>query len=117
RSGLGDVDALHACVRVRAADDGHVHRRGQRQVVDERPPPAQEGRVLLALDGRADKSGCGLDGGHEDTPAAEATASTMLWYPVQRQRLPSRPSLIACSSVAAPLSIRLTAASTMPEVQ
>ncbi len=112
-----EIHAVDAGVRVRAADDRHVDGPGQRQVVDEGAASAQQGGVLLALDGRPDVGLGGFGDGHDATPAADATAFTMLWYPVQRQRFPSSPARIAASSVAAPLSIRLTAASTIPGVQ
>ena len=117
--GTGGIQAhaLDAGTRVRVADHGQVDHSRQREVVDERSASTQERRVLLALDGGADDALAGLGGGHDATPAADATAWTMLWYPVQRQRLPSRPSRIDASSVTAPLSMRLTTASTIPGVQ
>ena len=77
----GNVDALHPGVRVRAADDGHPDHARERDVVDVRSAPPEQGRVLLALDARADVlRRLGLGGGaHDVTPAAAATALTMLW--------------------------------------
>ena len=94
-----------------------MYRRRQRQVVDERARPAQERRVLLALDRRSHEARCCLGRGHDATPATDATALTMLWYPVQRQRLPSRPVTNRRLVGRPPLSMRLTAARTMPGVQ
>ncbi len=91
RPGGVEIHAVDAGVRVRAADDRHVDGAGQRQVVDEGSAPAQQRCVLLALDGRPDVGLGGLGDGHDATPAADATAFTMLWYPVQRQRFPSSP--------------------------
>ena len=50
---------------------------GSVDVVDVRAAPAQQRVVLLALQ-RAPDVAC-LGGAHDATPAAEATASTMLW--------------------------------------
>ena len=60
-----------------------------------------------------------LEGGGDHVPALAAawTARTMLWYPVQRQRLPSSPSRIS-SSVGFGFSFRSeTVAMTNPGVQ
>ena len=84
------------------------------------PVAGEERGVLAALDGRADVAGLLRRGAHDARPivvAASWTATTMLWYPVQRQRLPSRPSRMAASLVASPCSISDTAAITMPGVQ
>ena len=116
-AGRLEVHTRDARAWVRAADDDHVRHRRQCHVVDEGSLSAQERRVLLALDGGSDEARCDLGRAHDATPATDATAWTMLWYPVQRQRLPSRPSRIAASSVAPPLSMRLTAARTIPGVQ
>ena len=59
-----EVDACDARVRVRAPDDDHGDRPGQREVLDERPAPAEERVVLLALDGRADEGLGRFDDGH-----------------------------------------------------
>ena len=115
-----EIDALHARVCVWAADDDHADRARRGHVVDVRAVPGEERRVLAALDGRADVAGLLRRGAHDDRPivvAASWTATTMLWYPVQRQRFPSRPSRIAASLVASPCSISDTAAITMPGVQ
>ena len=113
-----EVDVADARVRIGRSDDGHVDRARQLEVLDPRGPPDQQRRVLLALDRRADRGLVFLQHSHGQlTPAAAETAFTMLWYPVQRQRLPSRPVRIASSPVASPLSIRLTAANTIPGVQ
>ena len=115
-----EIDALHAGVCVRAADDDHADRARRGHVVDVRAVAGEERRVLAALDGRADVAGLLRRGAHDARPivaAASWTATTMLWYPVQRQRLPSRPSRMAASLVASPCSISDTAAITMPGVQ
>ena len=111
----GRVDRRDAGVRIRAADDRHEDHPVQLDVVDVRASAAKERIVLLALERRADEPRLGR--GHDPTPAAAATASTMLWYPVHRQRLPSSPLLIAARSPASPLSINETAAITIPGVQ
>ena len=49
-----EVDAVDPRVGIRAADDRHVDRPRQCQVVDEGATSAQQGGVLLALDGRPD---------------------------------------------------------------
>src|SRR4029450_8120823 len=50
-------------------------------------------------------------------PAASWIALTMFWYPVQRQRLPSRPRRPSSSPMSAPLSISPRPAMIMPGVQ
>ena len=77
-----EVDALHACVRVRATDDDHRDRARHRHIVDVRAAPGQEGLVLAALDRGADVRGAFLGRAHHALPiavAASCTATTMLW--------------------------------------
>ncbi len=89
RAGGVEVHAADPGVGVRAPDDDHVHHPGQLDVVDERPAPLEQRPVLTTEDGRAHV--LGLGGAHDVASAAAATALTMLWYPVQRHRFPSRP--------------------------
>src|SRR5262249_60139912 len=49
--------------------------------------------------------------------AASSTAPTMLWYPVQRQKLPSSPARTSCSVGCGFSASRLVATITMPGVQ
>src|SRR5262249_22934991 len=78
----------------------------------------QELGVLLALGGDADALACcGVDGHQAGTPSAAFTAATMFWYPVQRQRLPSRPARISSSLASGVCSSSLIAVITMPGVQ
>jgi hypothetical protein len=79
RAGGVEVHALDACARVGAAHDDHVRGARERQVLDVRASTTQERRVLLALDGGSHHLGSCLDRGHDATPAADATALTMLW--------------------------------------
>ena len=109
------IDRRDPRVCVRAADDGHHCSARKIEVVDVRPPSAEQRIVLFALERGADAPR--LDGAHDGAPATSTIASTMLWYPVQRQRLPSRPARIASLSRASPFSISDTAAITMPGVQ
>ena len=70
------IDVIRACaygLRTTAIDDGSR----QVDVVDVGSASAQQRIVFLPLQRRADVS-C-LGGAHAALPAAEATASTMLW--------------------------------------
>ena len=71
------VDRRDPRMRVRAAHDRHDDGSRQVEVVDVASAPSQQRVVFLPLQGRADVSSLG--GAHAGLPAAEATASTMLW--------------------------------------
>ena len=79
----GRVDRDDASVRDRAADDAHVQRAGQVEVVDEAGLAGEERRVLLAQCRDPEHAGAGAgDRGHRPPPALSAAASTaltMLW--------------------------------------
>src|SRR4029077_17003051 len=53
----------------------------------------------------------------DSLPAAASTARTMLWYPVQRQKLLPSTSRTCCSGGSGFSASRLVAAITMPGVQ
>src|SRR6266851_8937842 len=83
---------------VGAADDRGVVHPGQDNVVHVMGQALDQSWVFLALERLADMS---MGGGHGSSWAiqrfrgfiffaAYSTASTMCWYPVQRQRLPER---------------------------
>ena len=117
-----DVHVGDACVRVGTADDGHPHHAWKAHVVHELGLTRQEGRVFFALDRRADDAAdlefCDRRRHRQtSTPAAVWTARTMLWYPVQRQRLPSSACRISSSVGFGVSSRRLTVAMMNPGVQ
>ena len=100
---LFDIDRRDFRVGKRAAHHGEVQHAGQHHVVGITGASGDEPLIFLTGPRGAD-----LGDGHATPPtcteasafafAAVLTALTMFWYPVQRQRLPSRPSRIACSS-------------------
>src|SRR5438132_14042680 len=103
---------------VGAAYDRHVQHSRQLDVVDVAALAGQELSVLLAQRRDADALACVGRDAHAGTPCdADRTAATMLWYPVQRQRLPSRPWRISSSLGFGLASSSLIAAITMPGVQ
>ncbi len=123
------VDRRDAGVGVRAAEHREVQGAGDLDVVRELGFAGEERRVLapqqplaehagrfpcvdrhLGAPSRFDSQVCYL-------PAAASTDSTMLWYPVQRHRLPSRPMRTSCSVGFGFSLSRLVAAITMPGVQ
>src|SRR5581483_1591660 len=113
------VDAGDARVRVGAADEGEVQFARDDDVVGVLALARQQRRVFAPRQRRAHHAGAVLGDRHAGTPAlaAASTALTMLWYPVQRHRLPSRPRRTS-SSVRSLFSLMSdTAASTMPGVQ
>src|SRR5919107_445418 len=77
-------------VSVRRAQERRMRLPRQRDVIGELSGTGQETVIFLALDAGADERGF-----HIFPPIARAPAMmlfTMLWYPVQRQRLPSSAS-------------------------
>src|SRR5581483_8189937 len=115
-AGGGHVEPGDAGARYVAAHEVGVEHAGQAHVVDVAPAAGQQARVLLAGYGLADEPPrCrGVDGGHPAPPAPPApplaatptpappsaaifTAAMIPWYPVQRHRLPDRPSRISWS--------------------
>ncbi len=73
----GGIDRRDPRVRVGAADDDHHDRARNVEVVDVRPPAAEQRVVLLALERGADAPR--LRGAHDGAPATSTIASTMLW--------------------------------------
>ena len=107
--GLARIDRLDPRMRVRAAHQRQEKHAGTRDVVDVVALALQEARILLALHPDTHRlTGFGLDA-HDKCSAirvtrqaasacaACCTALTMFWYPVQRQRLPARPSRMSAS--------------------
>ena len=124
----GDVDRRDAGVGVRAAEDGEVQRAGDLDVVRELGFAGEERGVFAPQQPLAEhtrrfgsSSSCRgpLPIGWSTCywPAAASTDSTMLWYPVQRHRLPSSPMRTSCSVGFGFSFSRLVAAITMPGVQ
>src|SRR4029077_14856263 len=122
------VDRRDPGVPERAPHHGHPHLAGEGEVVDVPALTGEQLRVLLAQDRRPDEA---LDGGGHHAPppdpapagvfisaAAARIEATMFWYPVQRQRFPSRPCRTSASVSSASLSrIKLSAARIIPGVQ
>ena len=116
-------------VRIGTAQERGVVHAGKLQIVDVVADPLDQPRVFLALERLADESR-----GHGDLPnrgiapmlqrlraliflAAYCTASTMCWYPVQRQRLPESALRISASLGLLFRCSRSTAARIIPGVQ
>ena len=117
RHGRAGVDPADVGVRDGRAEDVAVQLPGQVDVVRVAPAPRQEAGVFLPLDRGADS---GAVAAHDPPPMAWApawTALTMLWYPVQRQRLPSSHSRTSCSPGSGFRLARSTALITIPGVQ
>jgi len=113
----GGIDGHNPRVCERRAHHTHPQLTGRFDVIHELGFASEELRVLLAEHAIANAGRrCFVDGRH-DTPPAESTAFTMLWYPVHRQRLPSRPWRTWCSDGLGYSSTSETAAMTIPGVQ
>ena len=104
-------------------DEERRTREAEAQERNQRVAAGEQLRVLVApeqLDRLLDRPGpFVLEGGgdHEPALAAACTARTMLWYPVQRQRLPSSPRRISSSEGSGFSCSSDTAAITNPGVQ
>ena len=89
-SRLAHIDADKAAVCMDAANDGDMKHPGERDVIHKERLTAKQPRVLGALDALAEKTRVHARpvGVEAIRSAARRTAATMLWYPVQRHRLP-----------------------------
>src|SRR5207253_7019202 len=118
RLGLARVDGQHLCVGERGAQHLSVHHPRHDDVPDELGRAAE---LLLRVTPRYRPADVrelrALDDRHALTSASSATASTIAWYPVQRQRLPARPRRIPSRESARPSSSRNFAVSSIPPVQ
>ena len=111
-----DVHLGDARVCVRAAHDAEIDHPVDTHVVHPLRLSLEELLVLFPLDRGAD-SRADLNFDRSSHRATASIASTMFWYPVQRQMLPSSACRISASLGRGFSSSRLTAASTMPLVQ
>src|SRR5262249_11816153 len=87
RPGRRAIDAYDACMGVTRAHESRMERAGDRQVIEVFAAAGDKLRVLDPAD-----SGTEIANAHQPSPrdarAASSAASTMVSYPVHRQRLP-----------------------------
>ena len=111
-----DIHVHYARVRVRASHNVQVNHPRGTKVVHPLGLPLEKLPVLLPRDRRSDHPP-DLDLDRSSHDATASIASTMFWYPVQRQMLPSSACRISASLGAGFSASRLTAARTIPLVQ
>ena len=106
---LRDVDGNDPRVRERASHECGVQHARQSHIVDVAPPSDQDAPVLDALDAAPHElphhRRAHVRAPAASVSAASCTPSTMLWYPVQRQRLEATAARIS-SIVGLGLSFR-----------
>jgi hypothetical protein len=110
-TGCGDIDPSEAAVRVIASHEAHVQHSRQLDIIDEKRPAGQQPRIFVSDNPLTDVAW------RHRLCVTRLTASTMFWYPVQRQRFPDSVSRISGSLGCGWSLSRATSVMRMPGVQ